>query len=148
MYIFLEIPGGQLYPLNHPPPRLEPKMRTALVIDDSMLVRHTVCRYFQDRGFGVDSATNGAEGLEMLRNLTPDIIITDIQMPKMDGSQLITMLKSDPRTARIPVVVLAGRKSVSEKIPQVRADYFIFKDIDIETQLQHVLETAFQAIGA
>jgi CheY-like chemotaxis protein len=123
-------------------------MRTALVIDDSMLVRHTVCRYFQDRGFGVDSATNGAEGLEMLRNLTPDIIITDIQMPKMDGSQLITMLKSDPRTARIPVVVLAGRKSVSEKIPQVRADYFIFKDIDIETQLQHVLETAFQAIGA
>jgi CheY-like chemotaxis protein len=123
-------------------------MRTALVIDDSMLVRHTVCRYFQDRGFGVDSATNGAEGMEMLRNLTPDIIITDIQMPKMDGSQLITMLKSDPRTARIPVVVLAGRKSVSEKIPQVRADYFIFKDIDIETQLQHVLETAFQAIGA
>jgi CheY-like chemotaxis protein len=123
-------------------------MRTALIIDDSMLVRHTVCRYFQDRGFGVDSATNGAEGLEMLRNLTPDIIITDIQMPKMDGSQLITMLKSDPRTARIPVVVLAGRKSVSEKIPQVRADYFIFKDIDIETQLQHVLETAFQAIGA
>jgi CheY-like chemotaxis protein len=84
----------------------------------------------------------------MLRSLTPDIIITDIQMPKMDGSQLITMLKSDPRTARIPVVVLAGRKSVSEKIPQVRADYFIFKDIDIETQLQHVLETAFQAIGA
>ena len=54
----------------------------ALVVDDSMLIRHTVCRYFEERGCRVESATNGEEALAMLQELRPDIIITDLQMPK------------------------------------------------------------------
>jgi CheY-like chemotaxis protein len=96
----------------------------------------------------VDSAANGAEALDMLRTIRPDIIVTDIQMPKMGGRQLIMRLKSDPQTAHIPVVILSGKKTSADHVDETRADYFIFKDIDMEAQLQNVLETAFQPAGA
>lgn len=114
----------------------------ALVVDDSMLIRHSVCRYFEDRGFAVESATNGLEALEILENLRPDVIITDLQMPKLDGRQLIKALKSKPETASIPIVVLSGRKTLADSIRDTAADYVIFKDIDIESQLQQVLKSA------
>jgi CheY-like chemotaxis protein len=109
----------------------------ALVVDDSMLIRHTVCRFLEERGFAVESATNGKEALDLLTHIQPTLIITDIQMPKMDGRQLIAALKSDPRTADIPIVVLAGRQNGSEQ--EVRGHYAISKDIEINSQLQNAL---------
>jgi len=114
-------------------------LQVALVVDDSMLIRHTVCRFLEDRGFAVESATNGVEALEMLKDLVPDVIITDLQMPKMDGHQLIEVLKSRPDTAHIPIVVLAGKLQPVDAKPAPYAGHVIYKDIDIEAQLQRVL---------
>jgi CheY-like chemotaxis protein len=72
----------------------------ALVVDDSMLIRHTVCRFLEERGFAVESATNGLEALEVLKRVRPDILITDIQMPKMSGTELITAVKYSDRDRR------------------------------------------------
>ncbi len=110
-----------------------------LVVDDSMLIRHTVCRFLEQRGFSVASATNGQEALEVLNQIRPDLIITDILMPKMDGVELITALKSDPKTAAIPVVIVARKQSGLKKTDD-RADFTIFKDIDIEIQLEKALQ--------
>ena len=114
--------------------------RVALVVDDSMLIRHTVCRFLEERGFSVESASNGEEALETLKSIRPDIIITDMQMPKMNGGEFITALKSQPATANIPVVIVAGRQSGFDE-SEKRAQFAIFKDIDIETQLAKALET-------
>jgi CheY-like chemotaxis protein len=111
----------------------------ALIVDDSMLIRHTVCRFLEERGFSVESASNGQEALEALERVNPDLIITDMQMPKMDGGELIDALKSHPQTATIPVIVLAGKRSGVEKTEE-RADFAIFKDIDIEEQLAKALQ--------
>jgi len=113
---------------------------SALVVDDSMLIRHTVCRFLQERGFSVESATNGQEALEIIKQNRPDLIITDIEMPKMSGSELITALKAQPETAKIPIVIVAGKQSGFEK-KEKRANFAIFKDIDIETQLAKALKT-------
>jgi len=110
----------------------------ALVVDDSMLIRHTVCRFLEERGFAVESATNGHEALEALKRVRPDIIITDIQMPKMSGSELITAIKADPALAGIPIVIVAGKQSGFEHT-ETRANYTIFKDINIEDQLAKAL---------
>ncbi len=110
---------------------------TALVVDDSMLIRHTVCRFFEDRGFRVESATNGSEALEMLAHLRPDIIVTDLQMPKMDGRELIRTLKMGRETAAIPIIILARKPS--EDL-EGQASYMIMKDIDITAQLSRALE--------
>jgi CheY-like chemotaxis protein len=116
--------------------------RVALVVDDSMLIRHTVCRFLEERGFAVESATNGKEALETLKRVHPDIIITDMQMPKMSGSEFITALKSQPSTADIPVVIVAGKQSGFDETEK-RARFAIFKDIDIEDQLAKALDTVF-----
>jgi CheY-like chemotaxis protein len=62
----------------------------------------------------------------------------------MDGHQLIASLKSNPQTARIPIVVLATKMSTAENIREIQADYIIFKDIDLESQLKLVLKTALR----
>jgi CheY-like chemotaxis protein len=119
----------------------------ALVVDDSMLIRHTVCRFLEERGLAVESATNGQEALEALKKLRPDIIITDIQMPKMSGSELITAVKSNPALAGIPIVVVAGKQSGFEHT-ETRANFTIFKDINIEDQLAKALEAVLGSRGA
>lgn len=115
----------------------------ALVVDDSMLIRHTVCRFLEERGFAVESATNGQEALESLKRVRPAIVITDMQMPKMTGSELITALKGNPATANIPIVIVAGKQSGFERTEQ-RANFAIFKDIDIEDQLAKALQVLLE----
>lgn len=112
------------------------KPPVALVVDDSMLIRHTVCRFFEQRGYTVESATNGHDALEVLKRIRPDIIVTDMQMPKMTGSEFITVLKSDPATLSIPIVVVAGKQSGEA---EQRANFTIWKDIGIEQQLAEAL---------
>ncbi len=111
----------------------------ALVVDDSMLIRHTVCRYLQERGFEVESATNGADALEVLTQVRPDIIVTDLNMPKMSGHELITALKANPETAEIPVVVIAAKRTSTDGEMETRAQYVIYKDIAIDEQLEKAI---------
>mgnify|MGYP001193225271 CR=1 FL=1 len=121
--------------------------RVALVVDDSMLIRHTVCRFLEERGFTVESATNGWEALEALKRVRPQVIITDIQMPIMSGTELITALKSDAGLAAIPIVIVASKQSGLEEVEK-RASFTIFKDINIEDQLAKALEVVLGAKAA
>lgn len=113
--------------------------KLALVVDDSMLIRHTVCRFLEDKGFRVESATNGMEAMEMLIGIRPDIIVTDLQMPKMGGHELIRALQARPQTSDIPVVILSGKNHL-EAAAEPAARYVIYKDIDIVAQLERALE--------
>jgi CheY-like chemotaxis protein len=119
----------------------------ALVVDDSMLVRHTVCRFLEERGFAVTAVSNGQEAIEEIEHHPPSLIVTDIKMPKVDGTQLITALKANPDTANIPIVIVAGRQSGFERTEK-RADFVIFKDIDVESQLVKALTVIFGTAAA
>jgi len=113
--------------------------RVALVVDDSMLMRYAVCHLLEQRGFAVESASNGEEALEVLTRVQPALIITDMVMPKMSGSEFITALKSKPETVGVPIIIVAykaGGFDQSEK----RANFSIYKDIDIEAQLAKALD--------
>jgi CheY-like chemotaxis protein len=112
----------------------------ALVVDDSMLIRYTVCRFLEERGFAVEAATNGVEALQILERVRPDLIVTDMQMPKMSGSELITALKQNPSTSEIPIIIVAGRASGFDE-NEIRANFAIYKDIDIQGQLQKALDS-------
>jgi CheY-like chemotaxis protein len=119
----------------------------ALVVDDSMLVRHTVCRFLEERGFSVTSVSNGHEAIEKLVHLRPNLIVTDMKMPRVDGTQLITALKDNSETAKIPIVIVAARQSALERAEK-RADFVIYKDIDIDSQLLKALTAIFGAAAA
>jgi CheY-like chemotaxis protein len=114
----------------------------ALVIDDSMLIRHTVCRFLESRGFKVETAANGIAALEVLQLIRPDLILTDLQMPRLSGYQLIDALKAHKETAAIPVLVLAA-KPLAETPLDSRVHAFIYKDLNVEEQLDQALEGLF-----
>ena len=104
-----------------------------------MLIRYTVCRSLEERGYEVESATNGVEALQVLERMHPDVVVTDMQMPKMSGSELITELKKNPKTAGIPIIIVAGRASGFDE-KEKRANFAIYKDIDIQSQLGKALD--------
>jgi CheY-like chemotaxis protein len=110
----------------------------ALVVDDSMVIRHTVSRFLEERGFAVESASNGMEALEILKRVKPALVITDMQMPAMSGSELISALKNKPETASIPILILTGVSSGFDR-KESRAEFTIFKDIDVQEQLEKAL---------
>ena len=114
----------------------------ALVVDDSMVIRHTVCRFLEERGFAVEAASNGREALDILNRVLPGLVITDMQMPAMGGSEFISALKDKPQTASIPIVILTGRSSGFDQT-ETRAEFTIFKDIDIQEQLEKALAAVF-----
>ncbi len=104
-----------------------------------MLIRYTVCRSLEERGFAVESATNGIEALQILERVHPDVIVTDMQMPKMSGSEFITELKKNPKTVAIPIIIVAGHSSGFNETEN-RANFAIYKDIDIQGQLEKALD--------
>ena len=114
--------------------------KVALVVDDSMLIRFTVCRFLEERGFAVESASNGAEALQILARIHPGLVVTDLDMPQMSGSEFITVLKAKPETAIIPIIIVSGRASRAKQ-SETRADFAIYKDIDIESQLEQAIST-------
>lgn len=110
-----------------------------------MLVRHAVCRYLEERDFQIESATNGVEALAILNRVIPDLIITDMQMPKMSGPELIQKVQQNPRTADIPIVILSSLKSGRDPADaQLKVADRICKDIDIDAQLEKALRTALK----
>lgn len=115
----------------------------ALVVDDSMLIRHTICRFLEARGFAVESAGDGREALAILEKSRADVIITDRQMPNMCGSEFIAALKAQPQTANIPIVIVAGKRSELDK-NEKQADFAIYKDIDIVEQLAKALKVVLE----
>lgn len=114
--------------------------KVALVVDDSMLIRYSVSRYLESHGFKVEAATNGEEALAVLSREKVDLIVTDMRMPKMSGTEFITALKSTAETSQVPIVVVTGKANGSAEADP-RANFAIYKDIDIETQLDAALES-------
>ena len=76
--------------------------------------------------------------MEVLTRVRPALIVTDMQMPKMSGIELITALKSKPETAAVPIIILANKAGVDH--PDERANFTIYKDIDIDMQLAKALD--------
>lgn len=118
--------------------------RLALVVDDSMLIRHTVCRFLEERGYRAESATNGREALDMMKawGAPPHVILTDMVMPTMSGGELIEHLKANPKTASIPIVLLVSKHNPEPAAAAKHAVYVIYKDIDILEQLEKALVAA------
>lgn len=80
-------------------------MATILVVDDSAVNRLRLSTVLGERGHRVREAANGAEGLGLTRVERPDVVITDLLMPKMDGYEFVRELRADPVTAAIPVLI-------------------------------------------
>lgn len=83
-------------------------MKKVLIVEDDPPYRRIYSKKFEVAGFSVDSAVNGEEGLAKMHSFQPDIVFTDLMMPKMDGFQLLDAAKADVQIKDIPIVVLTN----------------------------------------
>jgi len=100
------------------PARRAAATRTAplcLVVDDSVSVRRTTEIFVRDLGFEVDGASDGVEALERVRRRVPDLMLVDMEMPRMNGLELVRALRADPRTANVAVIMITSRYSDRHK---------------------------------
>ncbi|MEW5710191.1 MAG: Hpt domain-containing protein [Pseudomonadota bacterium] len=80
-----------------------------LVVDDSLTVRNVTGRLLQRHGFRVVTAKDGLDALQRLQEAVPDVMLVDIEMPRMDGFELTKQVRSDPRTAPVPIIMITSR---------------------------------------
>ncbi len=105
---------------------------TVLVIDDDPVILELLRVNFEIEGFDVICAKDGEEGLARAQRDQPDVVISDIMMPRRDGLQLLTDLKGDPSTEDLPVILLSAKAQRSE-VQQgldLGADDYITKPFD------------------
>ena len=82
--------------------------RTVLVVDDDEMMLNLLIDLLRQEGYDVASARDGSHALEVIRSFEPEIVISDVVMPIMDGIELCRRLKHDPRTANVPVLLISG----------------------------------------
>ena len=87
-----------------------------LLVDDEPGLREAVQAYLEESGFTVQTANNGNEGWEMVQRFTPDLVISDVMMPQVDGYQLLKKLREDVRFQSLPVIFLTARGMTSDRI--------------------------------
>lgn len=103
-----------------------------LLVDDEPGLREAVQAYLEDSGFKVDVASNAERGWELVQQKLPDLVISDIMMPQVDGYQFLKRLREDPRFKALPVVFLTARGMTSDRICgyQAGCDAYISKPFD------------------
>ena len=89
--------------------------KTVLTVDDSRTMRDMLMLALKDAGYRVVQAEDGVHGLEVLQSERPDIVITDINMPRMDGFGFIEGVRADPRHRATPVLVLTTESDAAKK---------------------------------
>lgn len=112
---------------------------TVLVVDDNAEVRHYVKQHLAPR-YRVLEAVNGAQGLETARRMLPDLVLSDVMMPGMDGYALCRALKSDPDTDFIPVILLTARAEAEDRMIGLaeQADDYLTKPFDVRELLARI----------
>lgn len=108
-----------------------------LLIDDSDDARDAYAEVLRLEGFAVEEARDGQEGLQKAVELLPDIVITDVTMPIMDGWETIRRLRGDDRTRRIPIIACSGQ-DVESGIHDALADVLLPKPCPLDTLLLEV----------
>jgi DNA-binding response OmpR family regulator len=81
-----------------------------LIVEDSDDVRDSYVRWFEKEGFEVTQARDGEQAWSLSRRHRPDVVLLDVELPGMDGYTLAGKWRADPQMARVPVVVLSGRR--------------------------------------
>jgi CheY-like chemotaxis protein len=113
-----------------------------VIVDDSRIIRMQVRDMLPQGNFEVYEAKDGAEGLEVITQQQPGLVVIDFFMPNMNGWEVVQRMQKDPALCRIPVVMMSGRKEdVVAAVPEL-FDYFEFLNKPFDTP---VLMTAIKA---
>lgn len=125
-----EVPGAAGAPLE------------ILIVDDSVSVRQVVARLLEGQGWKTSFARDGQEALDRLSALTPDLIVLDVEMPRMNGYEFLSARRSHPAYRKIPVIMLTSRSTAKyrEKARGLGADGYVVKPFN-DQEFLHLIHS-------
>jgi DNA-binding response OmpR family regulator len=122
--------------------------RLVLVVDDDQEIREMLCVLLQINGFATDEAQDGLVALQKIRQRPPHIVLLDVMMPNMDGITLCRLLREEPETYGLPVVMLSGKahpRAVEDGL-RAGADRYLIKPSGLDvliTTLHELLQLQY-----
>lgn len=122
-------------------------MSTVLVVDDSHTAREMVAKLLKQNGLDVIEASDGLEAKECFATSTPDLVVTDVVMPRMNGYELCRWIKSDPKTQNTPVLMCTSKNQEFDRYWGTKqgADAYITKPFHPPEMLKTVKQLLRQA---
>lgn len=114
--------------------------KTIIVVDDNADIVAILSAILTSHGYNVTSARNGQELLESLEIQKPDLILLDVMMPKMDGLEALTWIKTNPSTSRIPVILVTVKREYEDVLLgyKLGAAYYISKPFTVSQLMKAV----------
>src|ERR1700719_350104 len=111
--------------------------RNILVVDDEAQITRVLKTTLSSQGYGIRTASDGEEALQLMKDWTPDLIVTDLRMPNMDGLQLCRHIRAE---SRIPIIVLSvkGEEKIKVEALDAGADDYITKPFSVNELLARV----------
>jgi len=110
-------------------PSKKKREKSVLIVDDSITVREVECRLLENLGYDVQTAVNGMDGWNALRMGNFDLVITDVDMPRMNGIELTKAIKSDPKLHEVPVMIVSYKDRQEDRKAglEAGANYYLTK---------------------
>ncbi|WP_114238647.1 Hpt domain-containing protein [Dyella sp. C9] len=124
----------------------EPRVRPlVMVVDDSITMRKVTGRVLERHEYEVSTAKDGVDALEKLHERVPDLMLLDIEMPRMDGYELATAMKADPRLREVPIIMITSRTGDKhrQRAFDIGVDRYLgkpYQEAELLTQIGEVLE--------
>jgi two-component system sensor histidine kinase and response regulator WspE len=121
--------AGRLSNVQDGAVRAEARRKSVLVVDDSLTVRELERKLLQARGYDVEVAVDGMDGWNAVRSGEHDLVITDVDMPRMDGIELVTLIRKDPHLKSRPVMIVSYKDREQDRTRglEAGADYYLTK---------------------
>ncbi|MCF7969120.1 MAG: hybrid sensor histidine kinase/response regulator [Methylococcaceae bacterium] len=122
--------SGQSQPTRRRPVHaVKRRTRRILVVDDSITVREVERKLLENGGYDVDVAVDGMDGWNQLTLNAYDLVVTDVDMPRMNGIELVTRIKADPKLSGLPVIIVSYKDREEDRLRgmQAGADYYLTK---------------------
>lgn len=106
-----------------------------LVVEDERLIRESVAEFLEESGYEVAQVEDGRDALASMRVSVPDVIIVDLQLPTMSGSEFVHKMRADPRLAAVPIVILSGAPDLAEAAEALGARGALAKPFHLDVLL-------------
>ncbi len=121
--------GGELMRTSYTEAETADTRRRVLVVDDSITVRETERQLLENAGYSVEVAVDGAAGWNAVRLGDYDLVVSDVDMPRMNGYEFVTKIRQDPRLERLPVIIVSYKDREEDRLKgmEAGADYYLTK---------------------
>jgi two-component system response regulator VicR len=107
---------------------------TVMVVDDEPEITEVVASALEDDGFNVEKASDGRRALELVERHPPDAMVLDLNLPKVDGLQVVQRCRANPATRDVPIIIVSGSRDALQEI-DLQSLVFVEKPFDLEVLL-------------